>query len=53
MGNYSPPNSLHSYYYDFAYEDKGPFRMANGCIGDTNAKSFAQSAVTSALHFFA
>ena len=42
MGDYSPPEHLHSYYYDFAYENKGPFRMANGCIGDTAAKSFAE-----------
>ena len=42
MGDYTPPEHLLSYYYDFAYENKGPFRMANGCIGDTAAKSFAE-----------
>lgn len=42
MGDYPPPEHVSSYYYDFAYEKKGPFRMANGCIGDTAAKSFAE-----------
>lgn len=42
MGNYSTPSLLHSYYYDFAYNTKGPFRlMANGNVADANAKSFA------------
>ena len=41
MGHYTPPSRLHSYYYDFAYNPKGPFRMANGSIGDANAQTFA------------
>ena len=47
---YTPPpidhssiDALHIHYYDFAYEDKGPFRMAVTDIGDITAKSFAES----------
>ena len=47
---YTPPprdhssiDSLHIHYYDFAYEDKGPFRMAVTDIGDVTAKNFAES----------
>ena len=41
MGHYSL-DQLHIHYYDFAYEPKGPFRMANGNIGDATAKIFAE-----------
>lgn len=41
MGHYSL-DQLHIHYCDFAYEPKGPFRMANGNIGDATAKIFAE-----------
>jgi len=34
-------DSLHIHYRDFAYEDKGPHRMAVTEIADTTAKTFA------------
>ena len=47
---YTPPiehheyfvDSLHIRYCDFAYADRGPFRMAVIDIGDTTAKTFAE-----------
>ena len=35
-------DSLHIHYCDFAYEQKGPFRMAVTDISDTTAKTFAE-----------
>lgn len=39
---HSSIDSLHIHYCDFAYEHKGPFRMAVTEIGDTTAKTFAE-----------
>lgn len=46
---YTPPateypfvDSLHIHYCDFAYEEKGPFRMPVPDIGETTAKTFAE-----------
>lgn len=43
---HTPPlsslDSLHIDYCDFAYEHKGPIRMAVTDIGDTTAKTFAE-----------
>jgi hypothetical protein len=44
MGHYTPYqlDHLHVHYYDFAYEPKGPFRMAAQNIADAPAKTFAE-----------
>lgn len=46
---YTPPptghssiDSLHIHYCDFAYEHKGPFRMAVADVGESTAKTFAE-----------
>ena len=39
---HSSIKSLHVHYCDFAYEQKGPFRMAVTDIGDTTARTFAE-----------
>ena len=39
---YRSLDTLHIHYCDFAYERKGPFRMASTNIGDTTAKVFAE-----------
>ncbi|MCJ1316798.1 hypothetical protein MMC15_002119 [Xylographa vitiligo] len=36
------PDTLHVYYCDFAYEPRGPFRMASVNIADASAKTFAE-----------
>ena len=36
------PDALHVYYCDFAYEPRGPFRMASVNIADASAKTFAE-----------
>ena len=38
----TPPDSLHIHYCDFAYEHRGPFRMAVADVGETTAKTFAE-----------
>ena len=41
-GEWSPPDYLDIHYWDFAYKDKGPFRLYTADIGTTSAKTFAQ-----------
>ncbi|KAG8528545.1 uncharacterized protein KY384_007463 [Bacidia gigantensis] len=38
----SSPDYLDIHYWDFAYEEKGPFRMPTSNIADTTSKTFAE-----------